>query len=98
MSRVVPKEQKKFDTNSKPMSEMIWKGILYLENMWRINRYAKSTKVMILQAGINIACLVSQLTMTRIVLNLEDDRSFSMKSIEIEFYSHLGIGSCLRNL
>ena len=36
--------------------------------------------------------------MTRIVLNLEDDRSFSMKSIEIEFYSHLGIGSCLRNL
>ena len=33
-------------------------------------------------AGIKIACLVSQLTMTKIVSNPEDDRSFSMKSIE----------------
>ena len=36
--------------------------------------------------------------MTKIVLNLEDDRSFLMKSIEMEFHSHLEIGSCLRDL
>jgi len=36
--------------------------------------------------------------MTRIVLNLEDDRSFLMKSIKMEFYSHLEIESCLRDL
>ena len=36
--------------------------------------------------------------MTKIVSNLENDRSFSMKSIEIEFYGHSGIGSCLRDL
>ena len=36
--------------------------------------------------------------MTKIVSNLEDDRSFSMKSIEIEFHGHSGIESCLRDL
>jgi len=39
MSRAVSKEQKKFDTNSKPLSEVIWKGMPYLENTWRANRY-----------------------------------------------------------
>ena len=33
MSRVVPKEQKKFDTNSEPLSEVIWKEIPCLENI-----------------------------------------------------------------
>jgi len=36
--------------------------------------------------------------MTKIVSNLEDDESFLMKSMEMEFYGHLGIGSCLRDL
>jgi len=54
--------------------------------------------VMVSWAEIKIACLVSQLTMTKIVLNLEDDRSFSMKSIEIEFHGHSEMGSCLRDL
>jgi len=35
--------------------------------------------------------------MTKIVSNLEDDGSFSMKFIEIEFHSHLEIESCLRD-
>jgi len=39
MSRAVSKEQKKFDTNSKPLSEVIWKGMPCLENTWRTNRY-----------------------------------------------------------
>ena len=52
---------------------------------------------MVLWARIKIACLVSWLTIIKIVLNLEDDRNFSMKSIEMEFYSCLGIESCLRD-
>jgi len=35
--------------------------------------------------------------MTKIVSNLEDGGSFLIKYIEIEFYSHLGIESCLRD-
>ena len=53
--------------------------------------------VMVSWIGIKIACLVSQSTMTKIVSNPEDDRSFLMKSIEIEFYGHSGIGSYLRD-
>ena len=36
--------------------------------------------------------------MTKIVSNPEDDRSFLMKSIEMEFHGHSGIRSCLRDL
>jgi len=33
--------------------------------------------------------------MTKIVLNLKDNESFSIKSIEIEFHNHFGIRSYL---
>ena len=36
--------------------------------------------------------------MTKIMSNLEDDGSFSMKSIEMEFHGCLGIESYLRDL
>jgi len=49
-------------------------------------------------AEIKIAYLVSQSTMTKIVLNLENNGSFLMKSMEMELYGHLGMGSCLRDL
>jgi len=52
---------------------------------------------MVSWAGIKIACLVGQSTMIKIMSNSEDDRSFSMKSIEMEFYSCSEIGSCLRD-
>ena len=42
--------------------------------------------------------LMSQLTMTKIMSNPEDDGSFSMKSIKMKFYGHSGMGSCLRDL
>jgi len=42
----------------------------------------------------NIACFDSQSTITRIVSKLEEEGSFSMKSIEIEFHGRSGIGSC----
>ena len=97
MSRAVSKKQKNFDINSKPLSEVIWEGTLCLENTWRMDRHVKSTDVMVLWVGIKIACLISQLTITKIVSNLENNRSFLMKSIEMEFHSHSGIGSCLKD-
>jgi len=53
--------------------------------------------MMVSWAGIKITYLVSQSTMTKIVSNLEDDGSFLMKSIEMEFHGRSGIGSCLRD-
>ena len=53
--------------------------------------------MMVLWAEIKIACLVSQSTMTKIVSNPENNGSFSIKSIEIEFHGHSGMGSCLRD-
>ena len=93
MFRAVPKKQKKFNTNSKPLLEVTWEGILCLENTWRMNRHLKSIDVMVSWTGIKIICLVNQSTMTKIVSNLEDNRSFSMKSIEMEFHNHSGIKS-----
>ena len=63
-----------------------------------MNRCAKSADVMVSWVGIKIAYLVSWLTMINIVSNLENDKSFSMKSIEMEFHGYSGIRSCLRDL
>ena len=63
-----------------------------------MNRHVKSMEVIVLWIGIKITYLVSRLTMTKIVSNLEDDRIFLMKFIEMEFYGHSGIESCLRDL
>jgi len=41
----VSKKWKKFDTNFELLLEMTWEETLYLENTWRMNRYAKSTDV-----------------------------------------------------
>ncbi len=54
--------------------------------------------VIVSWAGIKITCLVNQLTITKIVSNPEDDGSFSMKFIEMEFYDCSGMRSCLRDL
>jgi len=62
-----------------------------------MNRCAKSMDMMVLWVEIKITCLVSWLAMTKIVSNPEDDGSFSMKSIEMEFHGHSGMGSCLRD-
>ena len=35
--------------------------------------------------------------MTKMVSNSEDNESFLMKFIEMEFYGHSEIGSCLRD-
>jgi len=56
-----------------------------------MNRHAKSADMIVLWAGIKITCLVSRLTMTKIVSNPEDNGSFLMKSIEMEFHGHSGM-------
>ena len=48
-------------------------------------------------SGIKIAYLVSWSTITKIVSNLENNKSFLIKSIEMEFYGRLEIKSCLRD-
>ena len=45
-----------------------------------------------------MACFDRQSTITRIVLKPEEEGSFLMKSIEIEFHGRSGIGSCWRDL
>jgi len=44
-----------------------------------------------------MACFDRQSTITRMVLKLEGEGSFLMKSIEIEFHGRSGIGSCWRD-
>jgi len=58
---------------------------------------SKGIKDIVSTVEMNIACLNSQLTMTRIVSKLDKKNSFSMKSMEIEYYRHLVIRSCLSN-
>ena len=63
-----------------------------------MNRHAKSVDMMMSWAEIKIAYLVSQSTMNKIVSNPEDDGSFLIKFIEMEFHSRSGMWSCLRDL
>ena len=44
---------------------------------------------------IKITFLVSWLTITKIISNLENNKSILIKSIEMEFDGYLGIESCL---
>jgi len=44
-----------------------------------------------------MTCFDSQSTITRMVSKPEEEGSFSMKSIEIEFQGRSGIGSCWRD-
>ena len=83
MSNTFPSEQKKCDTNSEPQSEVTWDGTPCLEKTCRTNNFASSADMIVSWVGMNIACLVSRLTTTRIAVCLEDQGNFSMKSIEI---------------
>ena len=97
MSNAFPSEWKKWDTNLKPQSDVMWDGTSCLEKMCRTNNFMSSADVIVSWVRMNITCLVSWLTTTRIAEYLEDQGNFSMKSIEMEFQVCLGTGSCLRN-
>ena len=97
MSRAVPSERKNEDTNSVPRSEVTCDGTPCFENTWSTNSFASIGAVMVSTVRMNNDCLVKRSTMTRIVSNPEDRGSFSMKSMEMEFHGHSGIGSCFKS-
>ena len=68
-----------------------------MEKTWRMNNLANIGNMMVLTVGIKIDCLVRWSTMTSIVSELLDMGNFSMKSMDIEFHSLSGIGSCFRS-
>ena len=63
-----------------------------------MNNLAKSYKVMVSTMKIDIACLESWLTITKIVLKPDEKESFLIKFMKIKFYRCSRIGSCLRDL
>ena len=58
------------------------------------NSIARSSEVQWVVVRMNMPCLESRSTITRIELQPEDVRRVSMKSIEMEFHRCSGIGSC----
>ena len=97
MSRTFLSERKKAKTNSKPQSEVTCEGMPCLEKTWRMNNLANIGDVMVLTVRIKIDCLVRQSMMTSIMSEPSDMGNFSMKSMDIEFHSLLGIRSCFRS-
>jgi len=62
------------------------------------NSLTNSIEVIILNVRMRITCLKSQSTIMKIISKLEEDGSFSIISINIEFHSYSRIESCLRDL
>ena len=94
MSSAFPRERKKWETNSGPWSEVTCSGTPCLENMCMMNSIARSSEVQWMVVGMDMPCLESQSTITRIESQPEDVGRVSMKSIEMEFHGCLWIGSC----
>jgi hypothetical protein len=61
------------------------------------NSLASARAVISSTVGIKMPCLDSQSTMTRIMVWPSDSSRCSMKSIEMEFHSPSGTGSCFRS-
>src|SRR6266481_3999496 len=99
MSKVVPRDWKKWDMNSnpQPQSEVMCEGTPCLENMWRTKSCMRSLEVMVLCIRMNSDCLDNWSTMTRIDVYPEDEGSFSMKSMEIKFQGRSGTGNCFNS-
>src|SRR6201981_1691476 len=79
MSRALPREWKKWDTNSDPWLEVICEGTLCLEKTWR-NSLASPGESIVSCMGMNMHCLDRQSTMTRMEVKLDEGRRCSMKS------------------
>ena len=97
MSRTFPSEWKKAETNSEPQSEVMWEGMPCLEKTWRTNNLANIGDVMVSMVRIKIDCLVRWSMMTNIMSEPSDMGNFLMKSMDIEFHSLSGTGSCFRS-
>ena len=94
MSGAFPREWKKQETNSGPWSEVTCSRTPCLENTCIMNSIARSLEVQWMVVRMDMPCLESRSTITRIELQPEDVGRVSMKSIEMEFHGRSGIGSC----
>src|SRR5258708_32346380 len=79
----LPRDRKKWETNSEPWSEVTWDGVPCFENTWVRNSWVSSGESMESWVGMKRDCLVRQLTITRIAVFPPDVRSCSMKSMEM---------------
>src|SRR5882762_11305932 len=95
MSSAFPSDRKNLETNSGPQSEVTCSGTPCLENTCVMNIMARSSDVQWIVVGMNILCLESRSTITRIESQPDEVGRVSMKSIEMEFHGRSGIGSCL---
>ena len=85
ITRGETRERKKWEMNSEPRLEVMWEGTPCLENTWRRKSFVSSGDVIMSCIGMNMHCLDSESTTTRIAVYLEDEGSCSMKSMEMEF-------------
>ena len=83
MSRVAASTLKNLEMNSVPQSEVTWDGTPCLEKTSHTKISASLTASIDLWVGINMACLVSLSTTTRISVYPRDSGSCSMKSMDI---------------
>ena len=95
MSKAFPREQKKWETNSEPLSEVTCEGTPCLENTCRTNSRARSAEVMVSCVGIKTPCFDNLSTTTKMDVKDEEGGKCSIKSMEIEFQGNSGTGSCL---
>ena len=98
MSSPLPSVWKKEDMNLEPQSDVTCEGTPCLEMTGMTKSLASLVEVRVSCVRMKMLCFDSQSMMTRIVLKQEDRGSFSMKSMEMEFQGHSGIGSCFRSL
>ena len=97
MSRALPRDLKKWETNSEPLSEVMWEGTPCFENTWRRKSLANSGEVIVSSVAMKMHCLERRSRTTRIAVCLEEARSCSIKSMEMEFHDFEGIESCFRS-
>ena len=97
MLRVSTNALKNLETNSEPRSEVTWVGTLCLENTFLMKSSARLAASIDLYVGVNITCLVSLSTTTRMSVNPWDSGSCSIKSIDMDSQGCGGIGNCLSN-
>ena len=84
----LPRDWKKWDTNSEPWSEVMWDGVPCFENMWVRNSWASSRESMESWVGMKRDCLVRWSTITNIAVCPSDVGSCLMKSIEMDSHGH----------
>ena len=94
----VSSDQKKWETNSGPWSEVTCVRALCLAKTCVGNSWESSGDVIASLVGMNRASLVRQSTTTKMDKWPLEMGSCSMKSMDMEFHGLIGMGSCFSSL